>query len=357
MPIESPSDEHRDRLADDLRERAALVRRDGWADYAETWSTGEVLGVRAVLGEPGAVDAAVEVWAPTLWGLTEAALDAKLGFDLTRRWFAIVARAEPEVLTETEQARYRAAGAATADLHVALDSGDADERYAAFGQLMQTLSAMDPVTTRDKLHIPDDAGPHRDALVQILRRIANNWGRWISCDRGWYPIICELDAALAAIDPQYVVHQVKEKFGTLSYYFHSDVDGARDQMHALVDEAETRCAATCELCGQPGTPHTNSRSWMKTLCPSCAATQGYEPIGQLANDLTADMAGVWGVACYGDNDESIWDLTHGEVTVDGERYRDATVLALPSVLRTWRIRLEDGREMESGLVGRIERIR
>ncbi|SHX68689.1 Uncharacterised protein [Mycobacteroides abscessus subsp. abscessus] len=357
MPIDSPTDADRLRLATDLRARAALVARDGWADYAETWSTGEVLGVRAVLGEPGAVDAAVEVWAPTLWGLTEAALDAKLGFDLTRKWFAIVARAEPEVLTETEQARYRAAGAATADLHVALDSGDADERTAAFGQLMQTLSAMDPETTRDKLHIPDDAGPHRDALVQILLRIPDGWGRWISCDAGWYPIICELDAALAELDPAYELHQVKEKFGTLRFYYRASDQAHADAMHALVREAETRCAATCELCGQPGTPHTNSRSWMKTLCPSCAATQGYEPIGQLVNDLTADMAGVWGVACYGDIDESIWDLTHGEVTVDGERHRDIEVLVLPAVLRTWRIRLEDGREMESGLVGRIERIR
>lgn len=357
MPIDSPSDEHRDRIADDLRERAELVRRGGWEPYVATWSSGEVAGVRAVLGEPGAVDAACPVWAPTLWGLTEAALDAKLGFDLTRRWFAIVARAEPEELTDTEQARYRAAGAATADLRAALDSGDADERTAAFGQLMQTLSAMDPVTTRDKLHVPDDAGEYADALRKILLRIPDGWGRWISCDRGWYPIICDLDAALAELDPAYELHQVKEKFGGLRFYFHSDVDGARDQMHGLVDEAESRCAATCELCGQPGAPHTNRRSWMKTLCAACAAAEGYEQIGELVNDLTPDHRGIWSVACYGDDDASIWDMTRGEVSVDSTRHRDIEVLALPSVLRTWRIRLEDGTELESGVVGRIERIR
>lgn len=90
MPIESPSDEHRDRLADDLRERAALVRRDGWADYAETWSTGEVLGVRAVLGDAAAEDQAAPLWAPTLWGVAEAEADAARDYGRTRWWLCTV---------------------------------------------------------------------------------------------------------------------------------------------------------------------------------------------------------------------------------------------------------------------------
>lgn len=85
-----PTAESRDRRAADLRERAALVRRDGWGPYASTWSSGEVLGVRAVLGEPGAVDAAVETWAPTLWGAGAAGADARTGYQSTREWFATV---------------------------------------------------------------------------------------------------------------------------------------------------------------------------------------------------------------------------------------------------------------------------
>lgn len=46
-----------------------------------------MLGVRAVLGEPGTVDAAVATWAPTLWGIAEAERDARTGFYWTRSWF------------------------------------------------------------------------------------------------------------------------------------------------------------------------------------------------------------------------------------------------------------------------------
>lgn len=298
--------------------------------------------MRAVLGEPGAIEAAEPVWAPTLWGVEAAEQDAAVGYYATRWWFSEVANPSPDLLSETEHAQLRATRSATADLRDALDSGDAEGRTAAFGQLMQTLSNIDFDETRDKLHIPDDAGPYREGLIRILRRIPPNWGRWISCDRGWYPIICELDQKLAAVDPNYTLHQVKEKFGGLRYYVHTELgDEVRDRMWALIREAETRCEATCELCGEPGARHTNGRSWLKTLCPACAAAEGYSPIGELVNDLTAEHRGIWKVTVYGDGEPSYWALTRAEVTVAGTCHRDATVLAPPSVLRTWRIRLEE----------------
>lgn len=85
-----PTSEDHDRRTADLRERAALVRRDGWEPYESVWSSGEVAGVRAVLGEPGAVDEAVEQWAPTLWGAAAAEADERTGYRSTRRWFAAV---------------------------------------------------------------------------------------------------------------------------------------------------------------------------------------------------------------------------------------------------------------------------
>lgn len=99
-----PSSEDRDRRAADLRERAALVRRDGWAPYENVWSSGEVAGVRAVRGEPGALDAAVELWAPTLWGVVGAEADAAAGYEKTRRWFATTAG----VTSERERVRISA---------------------------------------------------------------------------------------------------------------------------------------------------------------------------------------------------------------------------------------------------------
>jgi len=66
--------------------------------------------------------------------------------------------------------------------------------------------------------LPEDAGEHADGLLKIIRRIPENWGRWISCGSGWYPLLVELDEKLAQIEPDYEIHQVKEKFGTLRYY-------------------------------------------------------------------------------------------------------------------------------------------
>lgn len=70
----------------------------------------------------------------------------------------------------------------------------------------------------DTIHIPEDAGDYADDLHKILSRIPPRWGRWISCDKGWYPLIIELHQKLAEIAPDYQLHQVKEKFGTLRYY-------------------------------------------------------------------------------------------------------------------------------------------
>lgn len=41
-----------------------------------------------------------------------------------------------------------------------------------------------------------------EASVRIVRRIPNGWGIWISCAKGWYPLLGELDCNFAAIDPE-----------------------------------------------------------------------------------------------------------------------------------------------------------
>jgi hypothetical protein len=66
--------------------------------------------------------------------------------------------------------------------------------------------------------IPSDAGEYAEGLSKILSRIPPRWGRWIQCDKGWYPLICELDEKIIEIFPDYEIHQVKEKYGTLRYY-------------------------------------------------------------------------------------------------------------------------------------------
>ena len=76
----------------------------------------------------------------------------------------------------------------------------------------------DPESFLNQLHVPEDAGEYEEGLRKILRRIPLRWGRWISCGKGWYPLLIELDQKLAEVFPDYELHQVKEKFGTLRYY-------------------------------------------------------------------------------------------------------------------------------------------
>lgn len=62
---------------------------------------------------------------------------------------------------------------------------------------------------------------------------------------------------------QVVVEQVKEKFGTLRFYY----QGGDDQIHGMVRMAEAMSAVTCEQCGVPA--KTGGRGWISTLCDSC----------------------------------------------------------------------------------------
>jgi len=129
--------------------------------------------------------------------------------------------ADATSLDAVEAARWDAARRSIAGLADAVQEGrvSPDDVAATAAQ----LGAIDVDLGRvlDAIHVPDDAGEWASGLERILRRIPDGWGRWVSVGPGWYGLVCELDADLAAIDPGYIVHQVKEKFGTLRYYFAS----------------------------------------------------------------------------------------------------------------------------------------
>jgi hypothetical protein len=59
---------------------------------------------------------------------------------------------------------------------------------------------------------------------------------------------------------QVVATQVKEKYGTLRFYF----DGGDDYIDGIVVMAESMSARTCEVCGVPGT--STGGGWIRTLC-------------------------------------------------------------------------------------------
>lgn len=85
---------------------------------------------------------------------------------------------------------------------------------------------------------------------------------------GWWPIVEELGLAMFRLDPDLEIHQIKEKFGGLRFYYSSSEEhGCSEEQKILVHFAERLCARTCETCGLPGSLR-NDLGWVLTLCDS-----------------------------------------------------------------------------------------
>lgn len=70
--------------------------------------------------------------------------------------------------------------------------------------------------------------------------------------------------------PQVIATQVKEKFGTLRFYYY----GGDEYCRGIESLAESMSAVTCEDCGNPGKLLT--QGWFKTLCETHAKEQHYD---------------------------------------------------------------------------------
>jgi hypothetical protein len=79
---------------------------------------------------------------------------------------------------------------------------------------------------------------------------------------GWHPLIAQLHTDLLALDPDYRVSQVKEKYGELRVYLTSE---ETPDTESLIDAATAASLTICELCGQPGAPRTVN-GWVYTRC-------------------------------------------------------------------------------------------
>jgi hypothetical protein len=86
---------------------------------------------------------------------------------------------------------------------------------------------------------------------------------------GWWPILEALCGNIQShIDwkfrkdpiPQVVVHQIKEKFGGLRFYY----EGGDEAIQGMVTMAESWAYRSCETCGKPGKPSTSG--WIKVAC-------------------------------------------------------------------------------------------
>ena len=81
--------------------------------------------------------------------------------------------------------------------------------------------------------------------------------------------------------PQVTLDQVKEKFGTLRFYY----TGGDDYIRGLVSMAESMSGVTCEECGKPGT--STGGGWIKTVCKEHGGVDYDTPEEELNEDQTS----------------------------------------------------------------------
>jgi hypothetical protein len=79
--------------------------------------------------------------------------------------------------------------------------------------------------------------------------------------------------------PQVVADQVKEKFGTLRFYYH----GGDDQIRGMVSLAESLSASMCEGCGIPSKVQ-NDGGWYSNICPVCRDLREQERVQMMKSN-------------------------------------------------------------------------
>ena len=97
------------------------------------------------------------------------------------------------------------------------------------------------------------------------------WG--FDCGDGWFNILDQLMGNIQhhidwknrkeEVVAQVTLDQVKEKFGTLRFYY----SGGDDAIDGMVRMAESMSGVTCEECSAPA--QTHGPGWIRTICEPC----------------------------------------------------------------------------------------
>lgn len=122
-------------------------------------------------------------------------------------------------------------------------------------------------------------------IEKIRQKIVPEYGQLISVDEGWYQLVINCDAELSALDANYKIYQIKEKFGGLRYYFEpsqSTKDYVVNKMADVVRIYEDMSYNVCEATGQVGIRMISPGGHHKTLNPKFAAETphlaSYKPV-------------------------------------------------------------------------------
>lgn len=88
---------------------------------------------------------------------------------------------------------------------------------------------------------------------------------WLDCiPVGWYDIGLEMIEQCEAIDPEYTIYDMKEKWGHLDVISNS----GNYEIAAIEEEYWKKSAEVCAHCGKPATMRTIN-GWILPMCGDC----------------------------------------------------------------------------------------
>jgi hypothetical protein len=91
-------------------------------------------------------------------------------------------------------------------------------------------------------------------------------------DFEWTAFVKREEREVPELIEQVVATQIKEKFGTLRFYY----SGGDEYIRGLDAMAASMSGVICEQCGNPGTSRsTKKQRWIRVLCDKHAEEQGY----------------------------------------------------------------------------------
>ena len=112
----------------------------------------------------------------------------------------------------------------------------------------------------------DNLASQREHAIQWNENVNNP-------DFEWVAYVKREEREVPELLDQVVAAQIKEKFGTLRFYYHG---GDNDYLRGLEAMAESMTLVTCEKCGHPGNSRSTKKNrWIKVLCDRHAEEQGY----------------------------------------------------------------------------------
>ena len=118
---------------------------------------------------------------------------------------------------------------------------------------------------------------NKENILKVVYPMIFSEKFYFECGNGWFDLISEICEFVSKRTDKLRAAQVKEKFGSLRFYY--DIDGEINEdtlreINAFISSVETKSHNTCEDCGTALTretkyPQSKLGYWIRNVCNTC----------------------------------------------------------------------------------------